>query len=146
MSRFPKLLESEFCATMVFKPYDHMLTSGVVRPSPACSRALELALSALGQAGHTIVPFEAPSPQKALRLASQLLLADGGRTTMSHYKYGQNNELGLMYMVRAMRLPRWVKWIWAKWLRLLGDNVWADLVEDWNEKSGFEQQKLVVQR
>jgi len=65
---------------------------------------------------------------------------------MSHYKHGQNVELGLMYMARAMRLPRWVKWIWAKWIRLWGDNVWADLVEDWNEKSGFEQQKLVVQR
>jgi len=51
-----------------------------------------------------------------------------------------------MYMIRAMRLPRWVKWIWAKWLRLIGDNVWANLVEEWHEKSGFEQQKLVVQR
>lgn len=122
------------------------LISGVVRPSPACSRALELAISALSQAGHTIVSFEPPSPLKGLKLASQLLLADGGRTTMSHYKYGQKNELGLMYMIRAMRLPRWVKWIWAKWIRLFGDNIWADLVEDWHEKSGFEQQKLVVQR
>lgn len=122
------------------------LISGVVRPSPACSRALELAISALSQAGHTIVSLEPPSPLKGLKLASQLLLADGGRTTMSHYKYGQKNELGLMYMIRAMRLPRWVKWIWAKWIRLFGDNIWADLVEDWHEKSGFEQQKLVVQR
>ena len=123
-----------------------LLTLGVVRPSPACSRALELVLSALSQAGHTIVPFNPPSPENALRVASQLLLADGGRTTMSHYKYGQKNELGLMYMIRAMRLHRWVKWIWAKWLRLIGDNVWANLVEEWHEKSGFEQQKLVVQR
>jgi amidase len=124
-----------------------LLTVGVVRPSPACLRALELALSALSQAGHTIVPFEPPSPEKALKLASQLLLADGGRTTMSHYKYGQENELGLKYMIQAMRLPRWVKWIWAKWIRFVRrDNVWADLVEDWHEKSGFEQQKLVVQR
>jgi hypothetical protein len=107
---------------------------------------LELALSALSEAGHTIVPFEAPSPAKALKLASQLLLADGGRTTMSHYKYGQDNELGLKYMIRAMRLPRWVKWIWAKCVRLFGDNIWADLIEDWHEKTGFEQQKLVVQR
>ena len=122
------------------------LISGVVRPSPACSRALELALSALSQAGHTLVPFQPPSPEKGLKLASQLLLADGGRTTMSHYKYGQKNEFGLMYMIRAMRLPRWVKWILAKWIRLFGDNVWADLVEDWHEKTGFEQQKLVVQR
>jgi len=65
---------------------------------------------------------------------------------MSHYKYGQNVELGLAYMAHAIQLPRWVKWIWAKWLRLWGDSVWANLVEDWNEKSGFEQQKLVVQR
>ena len=124
----------------------HQLISGVVRPSPACARALELALSAVSEAGHTIVPFDPPSPEKALKLASQLLLADGGRTTMSHYKWGQSNELGLKYMIQAMRLPRWVKWLWAKWLRLTGDKVWADLVEDWNEKSGFEQQKLVVQR
>jgi hypothetical protein len=103
-------------------------------------------LSALSQAGHTIIPFNPPSPEKALRVASQLLLADGGRTTMSHYKYGQSNELGLKYMIQAMRLPRWVKWIWAKVIRLFGDNVWADLVENWYEKSGFEQQKLVVQR
>ena len=119
---------------------------GVVRPSPACARALELTLSAVSEAGHTIVPFSPPSPEKALKLASQLLLADGGRTTMSHYMWGQSNELGLKYMIRAMRLPRWVKWLWAKWLRLIGDPVWANLVEDWHEKSGFEQQKLVVQR
>ena len=125
---------------------DIFLIPGVVRPSPACSRALELALSALSEAGHTIVPFNPPSTEKALQLASQLLLADGGRTTMSHYAYGQKNELGLMYMIRAMRLPRWVKWLWAMWLRITGDVVWADLVEDWHEKSGFEQQKLVVQR
>ena len=103
-------------------------------------------MSALDQEGHSIVPFSPPSPERALQLASQLLLADGGKTTMSHYKYGQKNELGLMYMIRAMRLPKWVKWIWAKWLRFRGDNVWADLVENWHEKSGFEQQKLVVQR
>jgi hypothetical protein len=105
-----------------------------------------LALSAVAEAGHQIVPFSPPSPQRALKLASQLLLADGGKTTMSHHMYGQKNELGLMYMIRAMRLPRWIKWLWAKWLRLIGDPVWADLVEDWHEKSGFEQQKLVVQR
>jgi hypothetical protein len=120
--------------------------SGVVRPSPACARALELALSALSEAGHTIVPFNPPDTKNALRLASQLLLADGGRTTMSHYKLGQNVELGLKSMMLAMSLPRWVKWIWSKFIRLWGDNVWADLVEDWNEKTGYEQQKLVVQR
>jgi hypothetical protein len=92
------------------------------------------------------VPFEPPSPEEALKLASQLLLSDGGRTIMSHYMYGQSDELGLKYMIRAMRLPRWIKWIWAKWLRLIGENIWANLVENWNEKSGFEQQKLVVQR
>lgn len=117
-----------------------------MRPSPACSRALELAVSALSEAGHTIVPFNPPSPAKALKLASQLLLADGGRTARSHYKYGQSDELGLKYMIRAMQLPKWIKWVWAKWIRFWGDNVWADLVEDWHEKSGFEQQKLVVER
>ena len=122
------------------------LIPGVVRPSPACSRALELAITALSTAGHTIVPFDPPSPERALKVASQLLLADGGRTTMSWYKYGENNELGLFNMIRAMRLPRWIKWIWAKFVRLTGDALWADLIENWHEKSGYEQQQLVVER
>src|SRR5690606_28797801 len=55
-------------------------TDGVVDPSPACKRALEMTEAALRLAGHEIVEIDPPSPYEALCLASILLNHDGVRT------------------------------------------------------------------
>lgn len=127
-----------------------MTTDGVVPPSPACARALNLAVSALQSQGHDIVDVIPPSnatPADALVLASQLLNADGCKTFRSFFRTGETDDDGARVMRYYMRLPRWLKYLhylYVKYIRR--DVLWADLLSGWHERSAFEQWKLVAQR
>lgn len=120
---------------------------GVVTPSPACKRALDLAIDALKAQGHEIVPFAAPSPLDCLRIASQLLVSDAGKVALRKQRCGEHNDKGVDRFMSAARLPRFVKKIWAWFLEnVWGDKVWATLVRDWNEKTIVERWDLVAER
>ncbi|KAJ4338519.1 hypothetical protein N0V87_003848 [Didymella glomerata] len=75
-----------------------MRTDGVVDPSPACARALSLVADALRAEGHEVFNVTPPSPYKALKLASHLLLSDGGQTFMSFFRSGEWNDLSAAVM------------------------------------------------
>ena len=127
-----------------------MKTDGVVPPSPACSRALGLAISALQEQGHDIVDVDPPStatPYDALVLASQLLNSDGCRTFRSFFRTGETDDDGARVMRRYMHLPRWVKYFYYLYIRYIRrDTIWAGLLRGWHERSAFEQWKLVAKR
>lgn len=124
-----------------------MRTDHVIDPAPACARALETAAAALRADGHEVFDVEPPSPYEALRIASILLNADGCRTFSSFQRSGEWMDAGAVMMQVYMRLPRWVKWLHASWVRhVRGDAVWAGLLESWSEKSAFEQWQLVAKR
>ncbi|KAF2124553.1 amidase signature enzyme [Dothidotthia symphoricarpi CBS 119687] len=124
-----------------------MRTDHVVDPSPACARALSLAASALAAEGHEVFDVTPPSPYEALRLASQLLLSDGGATFMSHFRTGEWNDLGAAQMVLYMRLPRFIKYAHYLWVKhVQGDALWAGLLRDWHPKSAHEYWQLAGQR
>lgn len=118
-------------------------TDGVVDPSPACARALSLVADALRAEGHQVFDVSPPSPYEALKLASHLLLSDGGQTFMSFFRSGEWNDLGAAVMVKYMNLPRFVKKLhywWVKYVRR--DDVWAGLIKDWHPKSAYEYWQL----
>ncbi|KAF4125205.1 Asp-tRNAAsn/Glu-tRNAGln amidotransferase A subunit or related amidase [Geosmithia morbida] len=122
-------------------------TDGVVDPSPACRRALDMAEVALRGAGHEIVDVSPPSPYEALRLASILLCHDGLRTVLSLLRPGEWNDPGTAQMVGYMRLPRPVRYLhylWVKYVR--GDAVWAGLLDSWSPKSAYEVWGLNARR
>ena len=124
-----------------------MRTDGVVGPSPACSRALEMVETALRREGHEIAEIEPPSPYEGLVLASILLNADGCRTFRSFMKAGEWLDEGAQQMACFMDLPRpfkYVYYLWVKYVRR--DLVWAGIVRNWSEKSLFENWNLVAQR
>nr|OQO22744.1 hypothetical protein B0A51_09850 [Rachicladosporium sp. CCFEE 5018] len=124
-----------------------MRTDDVVNPSPACSRALDLAISALKSQGHEIIPVSPPSPYRALVIASNLLNADGTKTFRSYFRTGESDDPGAAAFGAYMRLPRifkWVHWAWTKYVRR--DEVWAGLLEHWHAKSSAEQWKWVAKR
>lgn len=124
-----------------------MRTDRVVDPSPACSRALQETASALKAEGHDVFDVEPPSPYDALKIASLLLNADGCRTFRSFFRSGEWNDPGAAQMHYYMRLPRPVKYLWYLWVKYVKrDSVWAGLLEEWSEKSAFEQWKLVAKR
>lgn len=125
-----------------------MRTDGLVDPSPACARAIELVSCSLSNAGfdvHDVVPpQDHASPFAGLLLASQLINSDGARTIKSLLQPGEWLVEGAAGLVRYMLLPRLIKHLYTCWIRYIRrDAVWADLLSSLTEKSCFEQWKLV---
>jgi Asp-tRNA(Asn)/Glu-tRNA(Gln) amidotransferase A subunit family amidase len=120
---------------------------GVITPSPACARALSLTTTALAAAGHIVLPLHPPSPYVALLLASQLLLADGGRTFLSYFRSGEWQDSGVAQLTLIMSLPtslRYFYYLYVKYIRR--DNLYAALIRDLRGKTVAEQWALVAER
>ena len=122
-------------------------TDGVVDPSPACRRALEMTEAALRTAGHEIVEIDPPSPYEGLQIASRLLCSDGLQTCMSLFRWGEWRDLGAVQLRFYMNLSRPIKYVhylWVKYVR--GDHVWAGLIRDWHPASGYDYWQLIYRR
>lgn len=119
----------------------------MVDPSPACARALEQVVSALRSEGHDLIDVQPPSPYEALKIASALLNSDGCKTFRSFYRTGEWDDPGAVQMRFYMRIPRPIKYLYYLWVKYVRrDGIWAGLLEDFHEKSAFQQWKLVTKR
>ncbi|KAI9861378.1 MAG: hypothetical protein M1813_005275 [Trichoglossum hirsutum] len=124
-----------------------MTDDGVVTPSPACARALQMVVSALQADGHEVVNITPPHPYEALVIASQLLNSDGCKTFSSFLRTGEWNDPGAAQMSFYMRIPRPLKYLHYLWVRYVRrDKIWAGLLKDWHEKSMSEYWKLTSRR
>jgi Asp-tRNA(Asn)/Glu-tRNA(Gln) amidotransferase A subunit family amidase len=126
-----------------------MTTDNVVKPSPACTRALQETAIALRRAGHTVHDITPPSPLEALKIASILLNADGCRTFASFTRFGEWFDTAAAAMYNYMRLPwlaRKAHYLYTRYIKR--DDIWADVLNEWTggEKSAYEQWKLVARR
>ena len=120
---------------------------GVVTPSPACARALDMAANSLKSRGHNVVDVSPPSPYEALVIASQLLNADGCSTFKSYFRTGETDDPGAAQMGFYMRLPRFVKRLYYWWVKYVKrDDIWAGLLKDWHPKTAAENWALVAKR
>lgn len=124
-----------------------MWDDGVVRPSPACLRALQMVVSALEDAGNIIIPISPPSPYEGLQIAFQLLCADGVKTAVDLIRSGETNDPGVAQACLIFGLPSWVRKLYVWWIRYVKrDALYAELVENCYEKSVSEFWALVAQR
>ena len=122
-------------------------TDGVVDPSPACARALDVTVKALQVQGHEVVEVRPPSPYRALVIASVLLNADGCHTFSSFFQTGEWCDPGAAQLRRYMRLPRPLKYLWYLWTKYVrGDELWAGLLRHWRPLSAAEQWTWVAKR
>ncbi|KAK9479051.1 amidase signature domain-containing protein [Lipomyces japonicus] len=120
---------------------------GIITPSPACARALQLTIDALKKQGHEIVEFSPPSPLEGLRIATQLIVADAGDMALSQIGAWEPYDKGVTWLFRVARLPRIIKKIYAWWYEnVKGDHVTAFLLRDWNRKTMIEHMGLVWDR
>lgn len=120
---------------------------GVVAPSPPCLRALKSVVSLLEANGHEVVTIDPPSQYEGLKLASQLIYADGGKTMMRIMHTGEYNDPGVIEALAMFRMPRFSKRLYAWYIRhIRGDDVYAGLVENWSEKTVPELLTLVAAR
>ncbi|PHH78472.1 hypothetical protein CDD80_6815 [Ophiocordyceps camponoti-rufipedis] len=122
-------------------------TDGVIDPSPACKRALEMTEAALRKAGHRIVEIDPPSPYEGLCLASRLLCADGLGTVMGFLRTGEWNDRGAARLRFYARLPRAVRYLHYLWVRYVRrDPLWAGMLRDWRPLTTQEYCVLISQR
>ncbi|UNI23606.1 Amidase [Purpureocillium takamizusanense] len=122
-------------------------TDGVIDPSPACRRALEMTEAALRKAGHEIVEIEPPSGYEGLYLASRLLCADGLDTVSGFFASGEWNDRGVAQMRYYAKLPRFVKYFHYLYLRYIRrDPLWAGLLRDWHPTTTHEYWSLISRR
>ncbi|KAA8913352.1 acetamidase [Sphaerosporella brunnea] len=121
---------------------------GVVPPTPAVERALNEAIEALRARGDEVVELQGhPSCYTSLRLAARLLNSDAGTTYTSFFaSFFERNDPGVAVINRIFSLPRWVKRLWAFFLRLSGDAITAGLVEDLHPRTVAQQWALVAER
>ncbi|KAK9473896.1 amidase signature domain-containing protein [Dipodascopsis tothii] len=124
-----------------------MADDGVIPPSPACARALSLAVEAMKKAGHEVVEFEPPSPAEALRIATHIVVSDGGKTAKTQIQPYEPYDKAVTKFFFLASLPRWVKRVWAwLFLKFKKDPVTADLLRTWGEKTMTEHYDLVQER
>jgi len=124
-----------------------MWDDGVVAPSPACRRALQEVVTVLEAHGQEVVPVKPPNPLEGLKLASQLMYADGGKNCVKPLRTGEFNDPGVEQAVAMLRAPRFIKRLYVWYLRYLKrDDVYASLIEDWSEKTMPEYLALVSKR
>lgn len=119
----------------------------MVDPTPACSRALNLVVSALRAEGHDVFDADIPSPYQALIIASQLLNSDGCNTFRSSFRTGEWSDRGAAQMRFYMNIPRPLKYIYYLWVKYIRrDAIWAGLLQHWLPKSSFQLWKWVSHR
>ncbi|KAF8970082.1 amidase signature domain-containing protein [Flammula alnicola] len=124
-----------------------MWDDGVVAPSPACKRALEIVVSTLSKHGHQVVDISPPSPYDALKLGSRLLLADGGKIATAPIQAFESNDPGMVQAMRMFRLPSFLRRLYAMYVRYIrGDETYAGLLDGWHAKRVTEFWPLVAQR
>ncbi|CAK7239360.1 MAG: hypothetical protein STHCBS139747_000790 [Sporothrix thermara] len=130
-----------------------LMSDGVVDPSPACQRAVEMVVKALEVAGHSVTmigekqPNPPPNAYDGFRLASLLLNADGCQMFEVARRSGEWLDSGASQMRFLAKLPSPIRYMYYLWVRYVRrDPIWADLVRDWGAKSAFENWKLVSQR
>ena len=88
-----------------------------------------------------------PSPYDALKIASRLLLADGGKTATGPINFFESNDAGMVEAMRMFRLPSFIRSIYTWYVRYIrGDKTYAGLLEGWHEKSVTEFWPLVAKR
>ncbi|KAL5521593.1 hypothetical protein ACEPAF_2341 [Sanghuangporus sanghuang] len=124
-----------------------MWSDDVVPLSPACKRALQSVVDNLKCSGHEVIDFNAPDPYEGQKIASQLLLADGGETANHPILPFEPNDPGVAVAYFWLRLPRIFQRVYAWWVRYVQrDPVFAGIVEGFHKKTVVEYYKLVAER
>ncbi|KAF9256401.1 amidase signature enzyme [Marasmius fiardii PR-910] len=103
---------------------------GIVKPSPACDRALKTVVDILQADGHTVVPINPPSPYEGLKIASQLLLADEAKVITGPIRLGEWCDSGIRQIRKWFSAPWILKKLYIWYTRYIRrDEIYAGLLE-----------------
>ncbi|KAH7910975.1 amidase signature domain-containing protein [Hygrophoropsis aurantiaca] len=120
---------------------------GIVRPSPACERALRMVTSALEQAGHTVITLNPPSISEGYTIGAGLLMGDMGTSVSAPLRTSERLDPGIRGALHTAWLPRWVKSLFAWYTRhILADPVCASIISNSHTISVAEYWAVIAQR
>ncbi|KAG6811185.1 hypothetical protein H0H92_008625 [Tricholoma furcatifolium] len=143
----PKLLAATSKPPPIAK-WGVLWDDGMIAPSPACRRALEIVVDSLRKKhGYEVVDLNPPSPYEGFKIASQLLVADGGKTAMQHFSLGESNDAGVVQVLRLASLPGWLRCLYIWYVRYIKrDEIYAGILDGLYERKVYEYWPLVAQR
>ncbi|KAG7086803.1 hypothetical protein E1B28_002729 [Marasmius oreades] len=121
---------------------------GIVKPSPACKRALQTVVNALQDDGHTTVSINPPSPYEGLKIASQLLLADEAKVIIGPIRFGEWCDSGIQQIRKWFVTPWFLKKVYIWYTRYIRrDDIYAGLLEGvMSEKKITEYWPIIARR
>jgi fatty acid amide hydrolase len=112
-------------------------------PAPACIRAVNEAAEALRQLGHTVIPYTPIDVPEAVRLFVGIIGADGTR----HFLESLENEpINPLYipLIQAATLPRFIRPLFTRIMRLVGERRNAHIVQSVGSKTTYEYFDLII--
>ncbi|KAI0795455.1 amidase signature domain-containing protein [Abortiporus biennis] len=123
-------------------------TDGIVTPSPACTRALQISVEALRKQGYEVVDFNPPSTLEIIKVGFSLMFADGGKTLSAPARPGETISSAIKTVVSVVGLPLLVKNVMASILRLTStrNEAWAQIIDILHIRTTSEERQLCVQR
>ncbi|KXN67639.1 amidase signature enzyme [Conidiobolus coronatus NRRL 28638] len=125
----------------------YYLDDGKYPTTPACERAVMMAVEALKAAGHDVFPYHEPAIKGASDLYSKLAGMDKSRpkheALLPHEKMTiENTNMAFLH-----KLPTWVAWIVCKVLSgILGEKGYSEVVWDFITADTNTMFKLVSER
>ncbi|UJR21485.1 hypothetical protein I4U23_024569 [Adineta vaga] len=111
--------------------------------SPACIRAVNEAVEALRKLGHTVIPYTPIDVPEAVRLYVGIVGADGARHFYESLENEPHNPLYTALLFSA-QLPNFLRPFIVCFMRLLGEQRNAIVIESVGSKSAYEYFDLVI--
>ncbi|TPX31147.1 glutaminyl-tRNA synthase (glutamine-hydrolysing) [Synchytrium microbalum] len=107
--------------------FGYYTDDGLIRATPACTRAVSTAVLALEAAGYECVPFAPPDVPEAISNFYALLSADGLSTAVGP-KGRDPIDPALAPFIRLAGTPNWLKGVHSRLLRFSGDEALAGVM------------------
>ncbi|KAK7034675.1 hypothetical protein VNI00_012317 [Paramarasmius palmivorus] len=96
-----------------------MWDDGVIAPSPACKRALQLVVDQLSKNGHQVIAINPPSPYEGEKIASQLLFADEVKVVTKPIRFWEWCDAGIQQARKWFALPWLLKKLYVWYTRYI---------------------------
>ncbi|EEB87573.1 hypothetical protein MPER_15034, partial [Moniliophthora perniciosa FA553] len=107
-----------------------MWEDGVIAPSPACKRALQLVVDQLRKNGHEIASIDPPSAYEGTKIASQLLLSDEAKVLTKPIRFWEWCDTGIQQVRKWFNTPCFLKKVYIWYIRYIRkDQIHAGFLE-----------------
>ncbi|OCH93682.1 amidase signature enzyme [Obba rivulosa] len=126
--------------------FGYYLSDGLIKPSPACQRAVRETIEALRREGHECVEIKVPDPAKGMELFAALTSADGYKT-LTEPIGADPTEAGLYFILLGPKLFDWMRAMLRRAAQIVyNDDMFGRVMSAARKKSVYEYWKWTDDR